>query len=64
MSPSDRVAQLYPQASGSLSIIFYNSQGYGEGILTHLHTGYSYTQRKLSHRKPDQRMNKTSSLKN
>jgi hypothetical protein len=29
MSPSDRVAQLYPQALGSLFIAFYNLQGYG-----------------------------------
>jgi hypothetical protein len=27
MSPSDRVAQLYPQAPGSIFIIFYDSQG-------------------------------------
>jgi hypothetical protein len=37
MSPSERVAQLYPQAPGSLSIAFYDSQGYGGGILTLLH---------------------------
>jgi hypothetical protein len=53
MSPSDRVAQLYvyPQATGSLFFAFYDSQGYGGGILTPLHTGnhaiseniYSYT---------------------
>jgi hypothetical protein len=28
MSPSDRVAQLYPQAPGSLFVAFYDSQGY------------------------------------
>jgi hypothetical protein len=39
MSPSDRVAQVYPQALGSLSAAFYDSQGYGGGILTNLHTG-------------------------
>jgi hypothetical protein len=39
MSPSDRVAQLYPQAPGSLFIVFDDSQGYGGGILTRLHTG-------------------------
>jgi hypothetical protein len=39
MSPGDRVAQLHPQAPGSLFVAFYDSQGYGGGILTHLHTG-------------------------
>jgi hypothetical protein len=38
-TPKNRVAQLHPQARGSLSIAFYDSQGYGGGILTHLHTG-------------------------
>jgi hypothetical protein len=38
MSPSDRVAQLFPQAPGSLFIAFYDSQDYGGGILTRLHT--------------------------
>jgi hypothetical protein len=37
--PSDRVAQLYPQAPGSLFVAFYGSQGYDGGILTRLHTG-------------------------
>jgi hypothetical protein len=37
MSPSDRVAQLSPQELGFLFIAFYDSQGYGGGILTHLH---------------------------
>jgi hypothetical protein len=32
MSPSDRMAQLYPQAPGSLFVAFYDSQGEG-GIL-------------------------------
>jgi hypothetical protein len=41
MSPSDRVAQLYPQAPGSFSVAFYGSQGYVGGILTRLHTGRS-----------------------
>jgi hypothetical protein len=27
MSPSDRMAQLYPQVPDSLSVAFYNSQG-------------------------------------
>jgi hypothetical protein len=39
MSSSDRVAQLYTQVSGSLLVVFYDSQGYGGGILTRLHTG-------------------------
>jgi hypothetical protein len=39
MPPSDRVAQLYPQAPGSLFISFYDSQGYGGDIITRLHTG-------------------------
>jgi hypothetical protein len=34
MSPSDRVAQLYPQAPGSLFVVLYDSQGYCGGILT------------------------------
>jgi hypothetical protein len=38
MSPSDRVVQLYSQAPGSLFIVFYDSQGYGGGIVTCLHT--------------------------
>jgi hypothetical protein len=37
MSPSERVAQLYPQVPGSL-LVTYDSQGYGRGILTRLHT--------------------------
>jgi hypothetical protein len=32
------VAQLYPQALGSLFVAFYDSQGYGGGILTRRHT--------------------------
>jgi hypothetical protein len=39
MSPSDRVAQLYPQAPVSLFVAFYDSQGYGGGILIRLHMG-------------------------
>jgi hypothetical protein len=35
------VAQLYPQALGSLSVASYNWQGYGGSILTRLHTGSS-----------------------
>jgi hypothetical protein len=33
------VAQLYPQALGSLFVASYDSQDYGGGILTRLHTG-------------------------
>jgi hypothetical protein len=32
------VAQLYPLALGSLFVASYDSQGYGGGILTRLHT--------------------------
>jgi hypothetical protein len=39
ISPSNRVARLYPQAMGSLFIASYDSQGYGGGIRTRLHTG-------------------------
>jgi hypothetical protein len=39
ISPSDRVAQLYPQALGSLFVASYDSQGYGGGIRILLHTG-------------------------
>jgi hypothetical protein len=39
MSPRDKEAQLYPQAPHSLFIAFYDSQSYGTGILTHVHTG-------------------------
>jgi hypothetical protein len=41
ISPRNRVAQLYPRALSSLFVAFYESQGYGRGILTHLHTGHS-----------------------
>jgi hypothetical protein len=33
------VAQLHPRALGFLFVASYDSQGYGGGILTHLHTG-------------------------
>jgi hypothetical protein len=39
MSSSDRVAQIYPQAPGSLFVAFYDLQGYAGGIPTRLHTG-------------------------
>jgi hypothetical protein len=34
MLHSDRMAQLYPQVLGSLFVAFYDSQGYGGGILS------------------------------
>jgi hypothetical protein len=39
ISPSDRVARLYPRALGSLFVACYISQGYGGGIRLRLHTG-------------------------
>jgi hypothetical protein len=38
ISPSDKWAQLYPQALGSVFVAFYDFKSYGGGILTHLHT--------------------------
>jgi hypothetical protein len=35
---SDSVAQLYPQAPGSLFIAFYDTLGHHRDILTRLHT--------------------------
>jgi hypothetical protein len=43
ISPRNRVAQLYPQALGSLFVASYNSQVYGGGIRTRLHTGDTRT---------------------
>jgi hypothetical protein len=40
ISPRNRVAQLYPQALGSLFIAFYDSQGYSGGIRLRLPTGF------------------------
>jgi hypothetical protein len=40
MSPSERVAQIYPQSQGSLRVAYYDPQGYGGGNLTRLHAGY------------------------
>jgi hypothetical protein len=37
-SPRKRVAQIYPRALGSLSVASYDSQGYGGGILSRLHS--------------------------
>jgi hypothetical protein len=39
ISPRNMVAQLYPQALGSLFVASYDSQGYGGGIRPRLHTG-------------------------
>jgi hypothetical protein len=39
MSLSDMVAQLYPQAPGSLFVTLYDSQGCGRGTLIRIHTG-------------------------
>jgi hypothetical protein len=33
------VAQIYPLALSSLSIVYYDSQGYGGDILSRLYTG-------------------------
>jgi hypothetical protein len=38
ISPRNRVAQLYPQATDSL-FVTYNKQGYSGGIRTCLHVG-------------------------
>jgi hypothetical protein len=35
----NRVARLYPQAKASLFVVSYDSQDYGGGIRTSLHTG-------------------------
>jgi hypothetical protein len=40
MSPSDRVAS-YTPGTGSFTVVFYDSQDYGGGIITGLHTGIS-----------------------
>jgi hypothetical protein len=41
ISPRNRVAQLFPQALGSLFVASRHSEGYGGGIGTRLHTGWS-----------------------
>jgi hypothetical protein len=41
ISPRTRLAQLYPQALGSLSVASCDSQGYGGGIQTRLHAGFN-----------------------
>jgi hypothetical protein len=40
ISPRNKVAQLYPRVLGSLFGTSYDSQGYGGGILTRLHTDF------------------------
>jgi hypothetical protein len=42
ISPKNRVVQLYGLVLGSLYVASYDSQGYGGGILTRLHTGNAY----------------------
>jgi hypothetical protein len=42
MSTSDKVVQSYPQAPGPLFAAFCDSQGYGGGIITRLHTEKIY----------------------
>jgi hypothetical protein len=44
ISPRNRVAQLYSQALGYIFVASYDSQGYGGGILTRLHTGFTVCQ--------------------
>jgi hypothetical protein len=39
ISPSHKVARLYLQTLGSLSVASFNLQGYGGGIRPRLHTG-------------------------
>jgi hypothetical protein len=39
ISLRNRIAQLYPRELGSIFVASYDSQGYGGGILTPLHTG-------------------------
>jgi hypothetical protein len=43
ISPKNWVAQLYPQALGSLFIASYDSQGHDRGIRPRLHTGMSHS---------------------
>jgi hypothetical protein len=38
-SPNEKLAQLYPQAWGSVFFASYDSQGYIEAILAFLYTG-------------------------
>jgi hypothetical protein len=41
VSPRNRVTRLYPQALGPLFVASYDSQGYGGGNRTRLHTEFS-----------------------
>jgi hypothetical protein len=43
ISPRNRVAQLHPQALGSIFVASLDSKGYGGGNLPRLHTGTYYT---------------------
>jgi hypothetical protein len=40
ISHRNRLAQLYPQALGSLFVASYNAQGYSGGVRPHIHTGW------------------------
>jgi hypothetical protein len=42
--PRNRVFQLYPEALSSPFVASYDSQGYGGGIRSRLHTGWGYTE--------------------
>jgi hypothetical protein len=42
ISPRNILAQLYPQAWGSIFVASYNLRGYDGGIQSHLHTGNSH----------------------
>jgi hypothetical protein len=48
ISPRNRVAQLYPQTLGSIFVASYDSHGYGGGIRTRLHAGYSWCSKSKS----------------
>jgi hypothetical protein len=41
ISPRSRLTQIYTQVLGSLFVASYDSQSYGGGIRTRLHTGYN-----------------------
>jgi hypothetical protein len=41
--PRNRVTRLYPQALGSLFVGSSDSQGYGGGVRTRLHTGFPFS---------------------
>jgi hypothetical protein len=53
ISPRNRVAQIYPRALGSLSVVSYDSQGYGGGILIRLHMGMTDSEGKQQFIRPD-----------